>query len=571
MDIQTSKLIREVRRELDAEGLHSLALSEPEPNFRPAPHTPTLIGHDAPIWRVRFDLAYNAQRSFGLDINGELTLGRGKGEGNFVALDDFDAEALGVSRTHVTLRPTPSQLFVIDRGSTNGTWINGRSIGVNTPHSLSNGDLLALGQLEFLVTIVARPPNLLGAGLSSTDPAEILLPIAKALIAHRDLCEVLNCALDATLSAIAAEEVSIWLMDENTNELVLQGARGIDHSEGIRLSVSETVAGKVMCTGQPVRVHRPIGGDQIKVKTGYLVEAVMYVPLVVAGVPIGVMSATHRATGRRFGERDQMVLAHIADLTASAVQNARLFEATSRALDRFERVAISLNYALSCDVKALLNSMIGYTGLLDIYIPPAADTRDLIGHIVDAGAEMAALLDRMVEAAKLTTSHITIHQCCNLLETVKRAVHDRQRAAKDKAIKLDLRVSGAPYPIFGDELSLYRAVLNLVDNAVKFSSCRAQVTVTLGFTPREITLTVSDTGPGIPEDLLPHLFRRYFRGRGTAEGRPGIGLGLEIVRLAVEAHHGTATARNRGEGGAEFVLTLPGALRYSAAEEGKSQ
>lgn len=567
MDVQTSKLIREVSRELDAEGLYALALSEPEPQFHPAPYDPAQIGHDAPVWRVRFDLVYDGRRCLGLDINGELTLGRGEGESDFISLDVFDAEALGVSREHVTLCPTPAQLFAIDRGSTNGTWINGRPIGVNTPHSLSNGDLLTLGRLEFVVRIVARPPSLLDAARPDGAPAEILLPIAKTLITHLDVREVLDCALEVTLSAVTAEEASIWLTDENTNELVLQGARGIDRAQGMRLSVSQTMAGQVIQTGQAVRVHRRMGDDQIKVKTGYLVEAVMYVPLTVAGVPIGVMSAAHHATGRRFSERDQMVLGHIADLTASAVQNARRFEATSQALDRHERVATSLSYALSYDLKGLLNSIIGYTGLLDIYIPPAADTSDLIGRIVDASEEMAGLLDRMVEAARLTTGHITIHQCCDLLEMVKRAVYDRQRAAKDKGIHLELCANGSPYPIFGDESSLYRAALNLVDNAVRFSGPRAQVSVTLDFSPHEITLTVSDTGPGIPEDLLPHLFRRYFRGRGTAEGRPGIGLGLEIVRTAVEAHHGAVTAHNGDTGGARFVLSLPGALRYHAVEE----
>ena len=567
MNVQTSKLIREVTRELDAEELFPLDLREPEMDFPPAPYDPDTIPPDTPVWRVRFDLAYNQRRCFGLNLNGELTLGRGEGEGDFLSLDAFDAEALGVSRAHVTLRPTASQLFVIDRGSTNGTWINGRSAGVNTPYCLSDGDLLGLGRLEFFVRIVERPPSLPAGELSSVAPAEVLLPIAKALIAHLDMHDVLDCALDVTLTALAAEEVSIWLIDENTNELVLQAARGLYGAEGMRLSVSETVAGKVVRTGEPVRVHRRVGGDQIKVKTGYLVEAVMYVPLTVAGVPIGVISAGHHAAGRRFSERDEDMLAHIADLTASAVQNARLFEATNRALDRHERVATSLSYALSCDVKALLNSIIGYTGLLDIYLPQAAETSDLLGRIVDASEQMAVLLDRMVEAARLTTSQITIHQRCDLLEMVKRAVQDRHRAARDKGILLNLQVSGAPYPIFGDELSLYRAALNLVDNAVKFSGQRAQIAVTLDYGPREIALVVADTGPGIPDDLLPHLFRRYFRGPSTSERRPGIGLGLEIVRAAVEAHHGTVSPRNREAGGAEFVLTLPGALRYDADEE----
>ncbi|MEW6580969.1 MAG: ATP-binding protein [Chloroflexota bacterium] len=563
MNGQATKFIHEVTSELKAEGLYDLGLAEPELYFRPVPHDLAQAGHAVPVWRVRFDLAYNANRCFGLEINGEVMLGRGEEGPGLVSLDDFDADELGVSRLHVALRPTESQLFVVDLGSTNGTWINGRSIGVNTPFSLANGDLLTLGRLEFFVRIVDRPVGGLEVSNGQPESADVLLSIAKTLTVHLDMDAVLERAVEMTMAAIAAEEASIWLIDERTNELVLEVARGLDETtQGMRLSVSETLAGKVIRTGKPLRAHRQMGDNWIKVKTGYLVEAVMYVPLTVAGVPIGVLSAAHREAGQRFSEHDQIVLGHIADFAAIAVQNARLFESTSRALDQHDRVVTALSYALSCDVKALLNAMIGYTGLLDIYTSSNDDTGDTINRIVAAGEDMAALLDRMVEAAKLTNTHITIHQRCDLLETVKRAVKDRQRAAAEKRIALDLEVHGTPYPIFGDEVYLYRSVLNLVDNAVKFSDRHAHIMVSLDFTPREITICVCDTGPGIPEDLLPHLFNRYFRGRGTANGKPGIGLGLEIVRVTVDAHHGTVTARNRENAGAEFVITLPGALRY---------
>jgi signal transduction histidine kinase len=567
MNRQVTKFIHEVTSELKAEGLYDLGLAEPELYFRSVPHDPAQVGPATPVWQVRFDLAYNAKRCFGLEINGELTLGRGEESPGFVSLDDFDADELGVSRLHVGLRPTASQLFVIDLGSTNGTWINGRPIGVNTPFNLSNGDLLALGKLEFLVRIIHRPVGGLEVSKGQSEAAALALPIAKALTAHLDMDDVLNRAVELTMTAIAAEEVSIWLIDERTNELVLEVARGLDETiQGMCLSVSETMAGQVIRTGKPARAHRQNGNDQIKVKTGYLVEAVIYVPLTVAGVPIGVLSAAHHEIGQRFSERDQIVLGYIADFTAVAVQNARLFGSTSYALDQHARVVTALNYALSYDMKALLNSMIGYTGLLDIYVPPSEDTTDIISRIVAAGEDMVVLLDRMVEATKLSDTNIMIHQRCDLLETVKRAVKDRQRAAEGKRIALALEVKGTPYPIFGDEVYLYRSVLNLVDNAVKFSDYQAHVMVSLEFTPREITIRVCDTGPGIPQDLLPHLFRRYFRGRGTAHGKPEIGLGLEIVRVTVDAHHGTVVARNREEAGAEFVITLPGALRYIPEE-----
>jgi two-component system, OmpR family, sensor histidine kinase MprB len=68
---------------------------------------------------------------------------------------------------------------------------------------------------------------------------------------------------------------------------------------------------------------------------------------------------------------------------------------------------------------------------------------------------------------------------------------------------------------------------------------------------------VRDHGPGIPEDDLPHLFDRFYRG-ATARGRPGSGLGLAIVRQVAEAHGGSVRVESPGDGGARFVLSLPG-------------
>jgi two-component system sensor histidine kinase MprB len=83
------------------------------------------------------------------------------------------------------------------------------------------------------------------------------------------------------------------------------------------------------------------------------------------------------------------------------------------------------------------------------------------------------------------------------------------------------------------------------------------VFVTLLYNHQEINLLVRDTGPGISEYDLPYLFTRYIR----SEHSTGIGLGLEFARAAIEAHRGSILARNSEEGGAEFVITLPGTLR----------
>ncbi len=148
----------------------------------------------------------------------------------------------------------------------------------------------------------------------------------------------------------------------------------------------------------------------------------------------------------------------------------------------------------------------------------------------------------------------------DLVEAVSRAVDDLRDVADAKSIFLDFQLMGEPFTIQGDAAHLYRAVFNLVDNAIRYSPRRAEVAVTLIFWHNDIIIRVRDTGPGIPEQDLPHIFDRYYRGQ-TPNGQSGLGLGLEMVRMVVEAHRGSVVAHNADDQGAEFIITLPVTLR----------
>src|SRR5574341_635287 len=133
---------------------------EPDVTYRPAPHaeTPTdADGNKVPTWRVRFELVSDPAQCFGLEINGELVFGRGGKGTEFVDLTPYGADAAGVSRRHFSLRPTISNLYVVDERSTNGTILNGRPIGVANPASLFDRATLAAGKLQFYIRILERP------------------------------------------------------------------------------------------------------------------------------------------------------------------------------------------------------------------------------------------------------------------------------------------------------------------------------------------------------------------------------------------------------------------------------
>ncbi|MBN1428985.1 MAG: GAF domain-containing protein [Anaerolineae bacterium] len=333
---RTDKLAKEI----------DVSVVDPAVEYRPMPFADTSRDQSLPVWRVRFDLATDTSKCFGLEINGEVILGRSSKSSDVFDLSVFDAGDLGVSRRHVLLRPTVEKLYVIDLSSTNGTWRNGNPIGMNSPYTLLNGDTLTLGRLQFIVRIMDRPGGGTAALHKKADLADALSQAARAITSALDVEEVLEQIVEVAVSLTNAGEMGIWLVDQQTNELFLEVQQGITDERVRRMRIpvgSDSPAWKVVENGTPYRASRSVGGDQIKLKTDYLVEAVLYVPLTVGGVPIGVLSAIHRESGKSFTERDERILSAISDFAAIAIQNSRQYQATDQALARRVKELASIN------------------------------------------------------------------------------------------------------------------------------------------------------------------------------------------------------------------------------------
>jgi two-component system sensor histidine kinase MprB len=124
--------------------------------------------------------------------------------------------------------------------------------------------------------------------------------------------------------------------------------------------------------------------------------------------------------------------------------------------------------------------------------------------------------------------------------------------ARRRAPTVEFDVTIRPWTVFGDARALERAVLNLLDNAGKWSPPGGTVTVRL----TDGVITVTDQGPGISEADLPFVFDRFYRAE-ESRNMPGSGLGLAIVRQAAERHGGSVTAERAPGGGALLKLRLP--------------
>jgi signal transduction histidine kinase len=177
---------------------------------------------------------------------------------------------------------------------------------------------------------------------------------------------------------------------------------------------------------------------------------------------------------------------------------------------------------------------------------------------------MRRLVDDLVDAerARRGDLHLEVTRV-DLRSIVDDAALTFGQLAKERRVTLAKATPSAPVLISGDRVRLQQMLSNVLENALKHTSAGGTIEVRLQSGTRQATISVSDTGEGIPGDVLPHVFDP-FRHHGTGGG---LGIGLNVTRRLVELHGGHITAHSSGPGtGAEFVMSLPIANRSARRE-----
>jgi signal transduction histidine kinase len=142
-------------------------------------------------------------------------------------------------------------------------------------------------------------------------------------------------------------------------------------------------------------------------------------------------------------------------------------------------------------------------------------------------------------------------------DLIEECVRSARALALNKNLMLDFESSGDT-AFRGDEALLRRMVVNLLDNAIKYTPDGGSVSVKLWREDGRINLRVTDSGIGIPAEAAARVFERFYRVDKSRTRDPGgTGLGLAIVRHLVELHGGRVRVENRAEGGARFIVELP--------------
>lgn len=227
-------------------------------------------------------------------------------------------------------------------------------------------------------------------------------------------------------------------------------------------------------------------------------------------------------------------------------------EAANRAKDEFLAL-------VSHELRNPLNAILGWAGML---ARAGSDARTVAQatEVIERNAQtQKQLIEDLLDLARVASGQFRLEvRPVELVPVISAAIDGIRPIAEAKGINLSANLDPATGQVMGDPDRLQQVVLNLLSNAIKFTPQGGRVRVELQRADPDVQIRVRDTGEGIGEDFLPHVFER-FRQADTSGGRQGgLGLGLALVRHLVEAHGGTVKAASEGKDrGATFTVMLP--------------
>lgn len=264
-----------------------------------------------------------------------------------------------------------------------------------------------------------------------------------------------------------------------------------------------------------------------------------------------------RVPERRIGGALRSQLSAVAVLVAIALERLHYVRVAQRATLSMERERLrgTILSALSHDIRTPLTVMVGQADALQGLVDASDPARELVVGIRDQALRMSELTDNLLDMARLQSGQVIPRIEWQSVEEIVGA------AVAHLGSRLDAHRLGICLPqdlplVEFDAVLMERVLSNLIDNAVKYTPAGTQIRITAEATPDALQIVVADNGPGLPGDAIERLFEPFVRG-DVMVSQPGLGLGLSICRIIVEAHGGVLSARNLEEGGACFIISVP--------------
>lgn len=183
--------------------------------------------------------------------------------------------------------------------------------------------------------------------------------------------------------------------------------------------------------------------------------------------------------------------------------------------------------------------------------------REFVTDIGNEAERLSRTTEKLLSLSKMDSSIGLSHDRLDLKHVAEKTMHLLSPLAKEYHVAISTELSRGCY-IFGSEDLVYRIIFNLAENAIKYNMPGGSVRIMLFRESENVTLIVEDSGIGIPDEDLPHIFSRFYRvDKARSRDAGGSGLGLSIVYDAVRLHGGSVNVEKRESGGSRFIVVFP--------------
>lgn len=389
---------------------------------------------------------------------------------------------------------------------------------------------------------------------------------------------VLSASLDTSrtlsdLARLCTDEIADWVIiysfedrkltrtevlhcDPDKAELAAKlRSYGVDHDLDAVANMLKSRAAQLSNDIDEATLHKMVPDEaQRAIIRDLGIASFMLVPMVARQRLMGAISFI--SADSAFHEEDVQLATDLAARAALAIDNARLYEDARQA----NQAKSELLAVISHDLRTPLNSIIGYGQLLQMGIPDrlSSGASDYIDRMLTSAKHQLYLIDELLHFARLDAQHeeiqveqvdlrVVLNEAANLIEPV----------AREKLLALRVELPDHALVCRTDPNKVRQIIINLLGNAVKYTEA-GEICLELAESSDYAQIKVHDTGIGISDEDLPHVFEPFWqvdRGQRTRGG--GTGLGLAVVKQVIELLGGTVSARSRLGKGSTFDVCLP--------------
>jgi PAS domain S-box-containing protein len=343
------------------------------------------------------------------------------------------------------------------------------------------------------------------------------------------------------------------------------------------LSSSESYgAMKVLRTGQPdwvaeIPASLPMelarDEEHLRVLRELRLKSYICVPLKSRTKVLGTLTFITAESGRVYNGHDLRTAEDLAARAVISIENASLLATLKESDRRKDEFLAMLAHELRNPLAPIRNA-VQILRLKGPFLPELEWARDVIDRQVQ---QMTRLVDDLLDVSRITRGKIELRkERIELVAVVKSAIEASRPLIEKQGHELTVLIPPEPIHLEADLTRLSQVLLNLLDNAAKYTDRGGRIWLTAERQNQQVLIRVKDTGIGIPPQMLPRIFEMFTQVDPSLErSQGGLGIGLMLVRRLVEMHGGTVEAQSAGRGmGSEFVLSFPVVAEERARQEG---